>query len=72
MIVLAIIRIMAELVIFLYLLNNALEARRNKRFQEMWFKKKALLMKVDPVITKAELCEYYVKFREKNDCEVDF
>ena len=42
------------------------------KYQKMWDKEKAMRLRVDPAITKAELCEQYVMFCNRNGCKVEF
>ena len=45
---------------------------RNRKFQKLWDKEKAMRMRMKPAITRAELCEYFVMFCLRNDCKVEF
>ena len=44
----------------------------NKKYQKEWNKEKAMRMRSNPKISRAELCEYFVMFCLRNDCKVDF
>ena len=61
-----------EAFILVYAIVNLVLIIRNKRYQRVWKLKKTTLMRVDPAITKAKLCEHYVMFCNKNKCKVKF
>lgn len=67
-----IVEFLAYLFIFLYSLCGLIASIQNKKYQKMWNEKKALRIRIDPNITRAELCEYYVMFCKKNGCRVEF
>ena len=60
------------LFIFSYFLAETILAIRNHKCQKKWNESKAKLIKIDPAITRAEMCEQYVMFCKRNDCKVDF
>lgn len=62
----------AEAFIFLYVVVDLVFAVRNNKYQKKWNKEKAMRIKIDPAITRAELCEQYVMFCKRNDCVVEF
>ena len=45
---------------------------RDRKCQKLWNKEKAMRMKANPKISRAELCEYFVMFCLRNDCKVNF
>ena len=45
---------------------------KNAKYQKMWYEEKAMRKRVNPMITRAELCEQYVMFCKRNDCKVEF
>ena len=45
---------------------------RNMVYQQRWEKEKAVWIRLNPQITRAELCEHYIMFCKRNDCKVDF
>ena len=47
-------------------------SERNARCQKLWDKEKAMRIRNNPSISRAELCEYYVMFTLRNNCKVDF
>lgn len=57
---------------FLYFLINLIIELRNRKYQKIWNKKKANIIRIDPTITRAELCEQYVMFCKRNGCKVEF
>lgn len=61
-------------VVFLifYVVIDLLISTRNVRYQKLWRLKKSTLLRIDPAITNAELCEQYVIFCKKNGCKVEF
>lgn len=61
-----------EIFIFLYVIADLIFAARDSKYQKKWDKEKAMLIQIDPNITRAELCEKYVIFRKKNCCNVEF
>jgi hypothetical protein len=62
----------AEVFIFLYVLSDLIYSIRNLKYQKIWKKEKEMRVKVDPAITRAELCEQYVMFCKRNGCKVEF
>lgn len=66
------IRLIIELILLAYILVDLILSREDIRYQKLWYKEKALLIKMKPAISRAELCEYYVMFCLRNDCKVDF
>jgi hypothetical protein len=61
-----------EVMLFLYIFAEFIYSIRNLKYQKKWNERKAKIIKVDPAITRAELCEQYVMFCKKNSCKVDF
>lgn len=61
-----------EIMLFLYIFAEFIYSIRNLKYQKKWNERKAKIIKVDPAITRAELCEQYVMFCKKNSCKVDF
>lgn len=45
---------------------------RDRKYQKLWDKEKAMRLRFKPTISRAELCEYYVMFCKRNDCRVNF
>lgn len=72
MIIFKIVSLVVEILIVLYLIIDILLTARNFRYQRLWRLKKSTLVKIDPAITRAELCEQYVMFCKKNNCQVEF
>lgn len=62
----------ADVFIFLYVLANLIYSIRNVKYQKKWDKEKAMRLRVDPAISRAELCEQYVMFCKRNGCKVDY
>lgn len=62
----------AEVFIFLYVVADLISAIRNAKYQKLWNKGKATRVKIDPNISRADLCELYVTFCKKNGCKVEF
>jgi hypothetical protein len=59
-------------VISISLLVDLVKSIRTEKYQRYWDKEKALRKRMNPRITNAELCEYYVMFCKRTDCKVDF
>lgn len=72
LIVFDILSILAEIFIFLYVVADLILVVRNNKYQKLWNKEKATKIRIDPNISRAELCEYYVMFCIRNGCKVDF
>jgi hypothetical protein len=72
MVVLTILRVIAEIIVLLYLILSLFIAKRNERYQKLWRFKKSTIIRMEPDITRAKLCEQYVDFCKENNCEVDF
>lgn len=66
------IKLTTQLFIFFYVLYDLILAIRDRKYQKKWDKEKAMLVRVDPAITRAELCEQYVMFCKRNNCKVDY
>ena len=45
---------------------------RDRIYQQKWNKEKAMRMRANPKISRAELCEYFVMFCLRNNCKVHF
>ena len=60
------------LFVFLYALTDIIFTLRDIKYEKKWKKEKAKLIKIDPAITRAELCEQYVMFCKRNDCKVEY
>ena len=72
MIIFNILTWVAEVFIFLYVFADLIYAIRNRKYQKIWNKEKAMRLKIDPNISNSELCEQYVMFCKRNDCKVEF
>ena len=72
MTVFGVIGFIVELFILLYVIVDLISAARNIRYQKVWRLKKSSIVRIDPNITRAELCEEYVMFCKRNNCKVDF
>ena len=69
---LIILEILCDLFTFLFLISLLMLAVHNARYQKIWNKEKAARLRIDPAISRAELCECYVMFCKRNNCKVDF
>ncbi len=67
-----IIKFTTYLFVFFYVLFDLILSIRDIKYQKKWNKQKAMLVRVDPAITRAELCEQYVMFCKRNNCKVDY
>ena len=45
---------------------------RTAKYQKLWEKEKAMRKRVNPRISDLELCDYYVMFCKRNNCDVEF
>lgn len=72
MIIFEIICALVEGFIFCYVVADLILAVRNNKYQKKWNREKANRIRIDPNITKAELCEQYVMFCKRNGCKVEF
>ena len=72
MIIFQIIGLILELFVFLYVIIDLVLAARNTKYQKLWRLNKSTLLRIDPAITNAELCEKYVMFCKRNNCKVEF
>ena len=61
-----------KLFIWFYILLDLISAVKTRKCQKKWNEMKAKFIKIDPAITRAELCEQYVLFCKRNDCKVEF
>lgn len=64
--------VLMHIFIFSFALTDLIFTIREKKYQKKWYEEKAKRIKIDPEITRAELCEFYVQFCKRNDCKVDF
>jgi hypothetical protein len=64
--------VIVEILMLLYIVLDIICVIRNYKYQKLWNKEKATKLRVNPNISRAELCEYYVMFCLRNDCKVDF
>lgn len=72
MIIFNILVTLMKIFIFFYVVADLVLTIRDTKYQKKWNETKGKLIKIDPNITRAELCEQYVTFCERNDCVVDF
>ncbi len=72
MIIFDILMWIAEIFVFLYVFADLIYSIRNRKYQKLWNDEKAMHLRIDPNIKRAELCEYYVMFCKRNGCKVDF
>lgn len=72
MIILNILAWVTEIFMFLYVFADLIYSIRNRKYQKKWDKEKAMRVKIDPAITRAELCEQYVMFCKRNACKVEY
>ena len=72
MILFTIISLMVQLFLLIFIITNVIFLVRTVRYQKKWDKEKAMRVRIDPKITRAELCEQYVMFCKRNDCNVEF
>ena len=62
----------AEVFVFLYVFADLIYSIRNRKYQKLWNQKRLMLVRIDPAITRAELCEQYVMFCKQNHCKVEY
>lgn len=55
-----------------YISLSFILALKERHYQKKWFATKVNRIKIDPNVTRAELCELYVDFCRKNNCKVEF
>lgn len=67
-----IIEFLLDLFVLTYVLFELIISLRNIKYQKKWYEEKAKRIKIDPAITRAELCEQYVMFCKRNDCKVEY
>lgn len=60
------------LLMILLLANSVSDIVRYEVYQKKWDAVKANRIRIDPNVTKAELCELYVDFCDQYDCDVEF
>ena len=72
LIVFDILGVLVEVFVFFNFIADLILIIRNNKYQKKWNETKAKLIKIDPNITRAELCEQYVMFCKRNKCKVDF
>ncbi len=67
-----IIEFLLYLFVLVYFLIDIVYSIKKIKYQKLWNKEKALQLRIDPAITRAELCELYVMFCIRNNCKVDY
>ena len=72
LIVFKILGMLVEILMFLYVAADLFLTVRNNKYQRKWNEEKATRVRIDPAITRAELCEQYVMFCKRNECKVEF
>ena len=72
MIILDVLFVVSEILLYVFVIACVVSMIRNIRYQKLWDKHKAMLVRVDPAITRAELCEQYVMFCIRNNCKVEY
>jgi hypothetical protein len=72
MIILDILCVIAGVLMLAFVVADFVLLARNIKYQVLWNKKKAKIVKIDPAITRAELCEQYVIFCKVNRCKVEY
>lgn len=60
------------IILLSYTLSGIIAILIEREYQKLWDKEKAIKIKINPNISRAELCEYYVMFCIRNNCKVDF
>lgn len=63
---------LVETFIFLYVVADLILAVRNNKYQRLWNIEKVEAIRNNSVENYPELCERYVNFCRKNDCQVRF
>ena len=58
--------------LILFVLAEIIIAVRNRKYQKLWEKEKAMRMRMNPKISRGDLSEYYVMFCKRNNCQVEF
>jgi hypothetical protein len=61
-----------DLVILFWVVFELVLSIRNIKYQKKWCEEKAMRLRIDPAISRAELCEQYVMFCLRNNCKVEF
>lgn len=72
MIILDILFVISEIFLWVFVIASIILMIRSLKYQRLWNKQKAMIVKVDPAITRAELCEQYVMFCIRNNCKVEY
>lgn len=72
MIVFDILMVIVETFVYLYVFADIVNSIRNRKYQKLWNKEMATRLRIDPAISRAEMCEYYVMFCKRNNCNVEF
>lgn len=67
-----ILAIVMNTLVGVYLIAGFALDLRTMKYQKKWKKEKAARIRIDPNISRAELCEQYVMFCKRNECKVDF
>ena len=64
--------LLCDLFIIFCILASHMFAIRNRKYQKLWDKEKLMRIRLNPKISRAELCEFYVMFCKRNNCNVEF
>jgi hypothetical protein len=72
MIVLNILSVIIQVFACLYLIVDIIYSIRSKKLQKEWDEERAMRVRMNPAISRAELCEQYVMFCKRNGGKVEF
>jgi hypothetical protein len=71
-IIFGIIKVILDIFITLYIVADLFLAVRNNKYQRLWNIEKVELIRNNAVASYPEMCEKYVNFCRKNECQVRF
>lgn len=64
--------VLLEIFVYFYVAADLLVAVRNNKYQRLWNIEKVELIRNNAVASYPEMCEKYVNFCKKNECQVRF
>lgn len=71
-IIFGIVKVILDIFITLYIVADLFLAIRNNKYQRLWNIEKVEAIRNNSVENYPELCERYVNFCRRNDCQVRF
>ena len=72
MIILRLICLIISLILLMYSAALIFLIIRNAKYQKLWNLKKETFLRVNPHVSRGDLCDQFVMFCKRNNCRIDF